>query len=402
MKKFFTTIFYVISLLFLFNPNVIYAQELDIYSKNVILYNSDDNIILFEKDADVKISIASLTKIMTCIVAIENINYLNDTVSLDYNVFKGLAEANAAVAGFKIGDKVTYRDLLMGALLPSGADATRALALNISGSEENFVNLMNEKAKSLNLSNTNFENTTGLESTNHYSTVRDVSIILEYALKNEIFKEMYTTREYTTSNGLKFSSTLKKISSNYTIDVSNILGSKTGYTDEAGLCMSSIANYNGVNYLLVTAGADYRGNTPRQLLDAINIYKYFDSNYSYKNIINTNDSITDIDVKYSSIKNYKITSPETRTKFLNNSFDINNISYEYNGIDEISYKNKIGEKLGYVSIIYDNNVIDTIDIFLNDTIKFSLFAFLLQTKLIYPLIILFIILIFIILKRKTK
>ena len=381
MKRF--LLFFTFFISFLYGANICYAEELDIYSKSAILYNMDDDIILYEKNSEERTSIASLTKIMTCIVAIENIDNLDQKIILKSDVFTGLAEAGASVAGFRVGENVTFRDLLMGALLPSGADATRALALNISGSESEFVNLMNNKAIELGLKDTHFENTTGLESSNHYSTVKDISIILKYALKNQTFKDMYTTREYTTTSNLTFYSTLKKISNNYSFDVSNILGSKTGYTDEAGLCMSSIANYNGVNYLLVTAGADYRGNVPRQLLDAMTIYNFYSTNYGYKNIINTGDYIKTINEEYSTKEKYDITSPITISKFLNNSFNEDKIKYEYSGLDKISYKNKIGDKLGSVNIIYDDNIIDTFDVFLTETINFSLLTFLLQTKLIY-------------------
>lgn len=381
MKRF--LLFFTLVISFLYGANICYAEELDIYSKSAILYNMDDDIILYEKNSEERTSIASLTKIMTCIIAIENIDNLDQKIILKSDVFAGLAEAGASVAGFRVGENVTFRDLLMGALLPSGADATRALALNISGSESEFVNLMNNKAIELGLKDTHFENTTGLESSNHYSTVKDISIILKYALKNQTFKDMYTTREYTTTSNLTFYSTLKKISNNYSFDVSNILGSKTGYTDEAGLCMSSIANYNGVNYLLVTAGADYRGNVPRQLLDAMTIYNFYSTNYGYKNIINTGDYIKTINEEYSTKEKYDITSPITISKFLNNSFNEDKIKYEYSGLDKISYKNKIGDKLGSVNIIYDDNIIDTFDVFLTETINFSLLTFLLQTKLIY-------------------
>lgn len=384
MKRFLS--FFTFFILFLYGENICYAEELPIYSNSAILYNMDDDIILYEKNSEERTSIASLTKIMTCIVAIENIDNLDEKVILKSDVFTGLAEADASVAGFKIGENVTFRDLLMGALLPSGADATRALALNISGSESKFVNLMNNKAIELGLKNTHFENTTGLESSDHYSTVKDISIILKYALKNQIFKDMYTTREYTTTNNLTFYSTLKKISNNYSFDVSNIIGSKTGYTDEAGLCMSSIANYNDVNYLLVTAGADFRGNVPRQLLDALTIYNFYSTNYSYKSIINVGEHIETIDEEYSTKEKYDIISPITINKFLNNSFDIGKIKYEYNGLNKISYKNRIGDKLGIVNIIYDGITIDTFDVFLTETVNFNLFLFLLQTKIIYLII----------------
>lgn len=402
MKKIMTFILIILAQLIIFKTEKVYAENIEINSKYAILYNYDDDIILYEKNSNEKTPIASLTKIMTSLVAIENINDINEKVTLGYDVFKGLEEANASVAGFRYNDKVTYYDLLMGALLPSGADATRALAINISGSEEKFVELMNKKAQELNLKNTHFEDTTGLSYINHYSTAQDIATLLKYALKNETFKKIYETREYTTTNGLTFYSTLKKISKNYTIDVSNILGSKTGFTDEAGYCMSSIANYNNVNYLLITIGADKDSTSPLQLFDAKTIYEYYSSNYSYKNIIKENDHIANIKVKYSNINNYEIKSNKTITKFLSNEYKPENIKYEYVGINELSYKNKKNEKLGIVNIKYYDEILDTIEINLSKEIKFDLKNFLFETKLIYlsiPILIIFLIIIF---KPKKK
>ena len=405
MKSLFIFFISVISILFLCNTEPIYAlnnENLDIYSEYAILYNLDEDIVLYEKNSEVRTSIASLTKIMTVIVAIENIENLDNKVTLTYPVFRGLAEANASVAGFKIGETVSYRDLLMGALLPSGADATRALALNIAGSEDRFVELMNKKASVLGLENTNFSNTTGLESYNHYSTVKDISVILKYALKNKIFKQMYMTREYTTTNGRTFYSTLKKISNSYAIDVSNILGTKTGFTNEAGLCMSSIANYNGINYLLVTAGADYRGNTPRQLLDATNIYNYYSNNYGYKYIINKNDYITDIKIKYSKDSNYKILAPNSIKIYEKNDFDLNKVYYKFTGLNELSYKNETNETIGVVDIFYENQIIDTMEIYLTRKIEFDVISFLIQTNLIYIISFAILIILFLLIRRKRK
>lgn len=397
MKKFKTYLFIIFTLTIVFYTNKIYAQDLELNSKYAIVYNLDDDILLYEKNSNEKTPIASLTKIMTTIVSIENIKDVNEKVTLGPNVFAGLTEANASVAGFKYNETVTYYDLLMGAMLPSGADATRGLSINIAGSEKQFVELMNKKAQELNLKNTHFEDTTGLTSINHYSTAQDIATLLKYALKNETFKKIYTTREYTTSNGLTFYSTLKKISKNYTIDVSNIKGSKTGFTDEAGYCMSSIANYNNVNYLAITIGADKDSTSPLQLFDTKNLYEYFSTHYSYKNIINENQDIKTIKVKYSKDKEYKIKSDKTITKFLNNDYDTSKITYEYQGKEEISNKNKPGENIGKVIIKYNNETLDTLSIDLKQEIKFDTLEYLKQTKLIYPVIIgIIIILLFII------
>ena len=225
------------------------ALEFDIKSTNAILYNYNLDEVIYEKNSNEKVKIASLTKIMTTTVAIENIDNLNEEVTITYEMLKGLIEENASVVGYRIGDRITYKDLLYGSLLPSGADATRALAISIAGSEEEYVKLMNKKAKELNMNNTIFTNSSGLDTNNQYSTVSDVLILLKYALQNETFKEIYTTFKYKDLN-----STLNKLLNNYNIQNKYIKGAKTGYTDLAGYCLSSYSNDNNIEYLLITTG----------------------------------------------------------------------------------------------------------------------------------------------------
>ncbi len=152
--------FLLIFILFASKAN---ALELNISSKNAILYNMDSGEVIYEKDADEKASIASLTKIMTALITLENIDDLDRQVMLTSDDFKGLAEANAVTAGFTKGEIVTYRDLLYGLLLPSGADAAKVLARNVLGSEEKFIEKMNEKAKEMNLKTTHFSTVIGLD-----------------------------------------------------------------------------------------------------------------------------------------------------------------------------------------------------------------------------------------------
>ena len=208
MKK---VVLFVTLLLISFN-----VGALELNSKNAVLYNLNENKIIYEENKDEITSIASLTKIMTTLVAIENITNWNEKVTLNYKVFEGLAEANAAVIGLRIGQTVTYNDLIYGMFLASGADATRAIAMSISGSEEKFVELMNKKATELGMKNTSFKNTTGLEANGQYSTVNDVAILLSKALENKKFEEVFTANSYTFSdNSMTVYSTLRKTASYY-------------------------------------------------------------------------------------------------------------------------------------------------------------------------------------------
>ena len=202
MKKLFVFVLFCISL--------ISVKAIDINSKSGIMYNLNDDTIIYEKDSNSKLQIASLTKIMTSIIAIENAN-LDDIVTIKYQAFNGLD--GYALAGFKVGDKVTIRDLLYGLMLPSGAECGNMLAITISDSYDDFVKLMNNKVDELKLENTHFDNVIGMDSDNNYSTAYDLSIILKYALNNDIFKEIYTSSSYTTTNGLKLSRTINRLAS---------------------------------------------------------------------------------------------------------------------------------------------------------------------------------------------
>lgn len=233
----------------------------NLYSSNAILIRLKDDAVLMEKNSGEKIYPASLTKIMTAIVAIENLSDLNVEVNLADSMFEGLYEADASMAGFLPGEEVRAIDLLYGVMLPSGAECCIALADHIAGSEQDFVKLMNRKAEKLGMKNTHFENTTGLHVENHYTTVKDMVILLRYALQNDTFREIFTAFRYFVPptnkhpDGVTLYSTMFEGLGDQSIIGGEILGGKTGYTGEAGLCLASLARVGEQEYILITAGA---------------------------------------------------------------------------------------------------------------------------------------------------
>ncbi|AET69335.1 D-alanyl-D-alanine carboxypeptidase [Desulfosporosinus orientis DSM 765] len=230
-------------------------------SPNAILIRLIDHTILMQKNSEEKIYPASLTKMMTAIVAIENLPDLKEEIKLTNSTFQGLYEADASMAGFRPGEQVMAIDLLYGVMLPSGAECCIALSDQIAGSEQNFVKIMNQKAADLGMDNTHFENATGLQNKNHYTTVKDLAILLSYALQNDTFREIFTSSRYFTQptnkhpGGITFYSTMFEDLNNQNIIDGEILGGKTGYTDEAGLCLASLAKVGKQEYILISAGA---------------------------------------------------------------------------------------------------------------------------------------------------
>lgn len=359
------------------------VKAIDINSKSAIMYNMNDDSIIYEKNIYDKSSIASLTKIMTAIITIENAN-LDDTVVISSKAFNGLD--GYALAGFKVGDKVTIRDLLYGLILPSGAECGNMLSLSVTDSPDDFINLMNDKVSELKLNNTRFDNVIGRDSTNNYSTAYDLSIILKYALKNDTFREIFTSMNYTTSNGLKLSRTIDKYANG--IDVSIIKGDKTGHTNNAGYCLSSISSIDGVDYLIITLNAE---TTSEFINDHINLYNYYSTNYSYRNILNKKQYLLSIPIKNGKKEKIDIYSNKEIKKYLLNEINLDDIKYEYDGIDIITKKVKLNDKLGTISIKYNGELLDTYDIYLNEKIEYKMELYLKILIIIIPILLILII-----------
>lgn len=262
-----------------FFPIGVYALDMpEINSEAAIVYDMDADTVILDKNSDEVRSIASLTKIMTVLTAIENIDDFNASVTITSEMLAGIYW-NASVAGLKSDDTVTYMDLLYAAILPSGADATQVLAYAVSGSVDTFVAKMNELASRIGVTNTHYVNTTGLDQDGAYSTAYDQLLILSYALENPIFRTIYTTKNYTLTNGLQVEASVNKYNRALNLDTSKIIGSKTGNTTNAGLCMSALFYHEDHEMLLITLGAEVIEDVPYNLIDTLTLIDTVNSNY---------------------------------------------------------------------------------------------------------------------------
>lgn len=259
------------------------TDELVIDSEYGILIDLETNTVVASKNGDSKIYPASMTKIMTLIVAYEHLDDLDATYTFPADIFDPLYQAGASVAGFKPGETVPYRDLLYGTILPSGADATVGLALAIAGSETAFATMMNETAERLGLENTHFVTVSGLHDDNHYSTCHEIALILEYAISIPELRQILSTYKYTTSataehpDGIELCSTLYSRMEGTEADGMYVQGGKTGYTQEARHCLATFAApcteenapYTRPRFILVTA---YGWSEYKPVFDAIDTY----------------------------------------------------------------------------------------------------------------------------------
>lgn len=233
-------------------------------ANNSVLIDADTGEILGRHGSMRKIYPASMTKVMTLLVAVENLDsaQLNDTYTMTYELLAPLVQENASRAGFEVDEEVTVKDMLYGLILPSGADAAVGLCNYIAGSEENFVKLMNQKAEELGLTETHFMNSSGLHDKEHYTTCIEMSMIMKAAMDDPLCREILSTYTYTTSpteqhpDGIVLYSNMFSRMYGTEVEGVTITAGKTGYTDEAGQCLVSYAEKGEHRYILVIAG-DY-------------------------------------------------------------------------------------------------------------------------------------------------
>lgn len=282
----------IISILLLFNVNILANEEIkhdfyiynttieyDAHSNNVLVFNRETKKIKYQKNSEVKVYPASLTKIMTAIVAIENIKNFEDIVAIDKETYYQMLEKNSSMAGFAINELVSFNDLLYGTILSSGGEAANSLAVNVAGSVDAFVKLMNDKAQELDMTNTKFTNVEGLDDLNQYSSAKDMVKLLDYALDNRHFKEVFTSLNYQTSKtnyhpqGLTLTSTVFS----HLVDFKNtdftIIGGKSGTTFSAGYNWATLGIKNNIEYISVVMGSFDDKSQTKHIEDTLNIFQ---------------------------------------------------------------------------------------------------------------------------------
>ncbi len=250
-----------------------------VLSSNAILIDLQSHTIIAQKGSGDRIYPASMTKIMTLLVAVENMTSLEQTATVTKQTTDYCYSEGASIAGFAAEETVTVEDLLYGTILPSGADATMTLAECIAGSEQEFVRLMNKKAAELGLVGTNFVNTSGLHHPQHYSTVHDIALILKAAVDNDTCFKILSASHYITSEtpqhptGIPLYSIVHTRTSSIKLRDMTIVGGKTGFTPEAGQCLSTYAiTDDNREFILVTANASDK-SIP--ISDAEYVYKTY-------------------------------------------------------------------------------------------------------------------------------
>lgn len=400
-KKIFTIF---LSLIFVFFNTICYALDGEsLYAQAAILIDTNTGKVLFEKNMDQKMYPASITKIMTAILAIEHCN-LDDVVTVNYNAISSIP-SGYATAQLMTDEQITVKQLLEVLLLHSANDAANVLGMHVGGSIDSFVAMMNSKAKELDCESTNFTNTYGLHDENHYTTARDLAIIARYCMKNDSFRHFvsqtscqipptnkHEAREFRNTNNLI------DTSSKYYYPYAT--GIKTGYTKEAGNCLIASSKKDGFETISVVLNTGTVNGA--RCTDTIALFDYAYSNFGFKKIAKKGDVLNNISV-FNGTK-------ETQNLDVILSEDINVLTMLNEKIDikpTIELKENISAPLAAGSVVgtvtYDVlNSKYTADLVAAHDVQKSDFLFILLCISLASLIIIIIIFIVIVKYKKSK
>ena len=324
---------------------------------------------MYQKNANERLAPASMTKIMSLILIMENIENGN----LKWNDIVVVSKNASSMGGSQIfletNEMMTVEDLVKGICIASGNDATVALAEKIAGTEKAFVKLMNDKAKSLGLKNTNFVNATGLDAEGHYSSAHDMSVMARELVRHEKILEFSSIYEdYLRKN------TAKKfwlVNTNRLVKFySYIDGLKTGYTGNAGYCLTATGMKNDMRLISVVMGEE---NTDNRTTDTLAMLDYGFNMYSIDKVVNKDKSLGNVRVNLGDIENVDIMLEEDITILNNNQKGKKNITYEIN-TNNINAPVKKGDVVGKIDVYEEGRYLYSRDItVMNDIEKANIF-----------------------------
>jgi len=346
--------------------NHVKADELKLAesAKSAIIIEASTGKILFEKNADEKLVPASMTKMMSMLLIIENI----ENGVLKWNQKITVSENASGMGGSQIlletGEKMTVKDLFKGVAIASGNDAVVALGEAIAGSEAGFVDMMNKRAKELNLKNTNFKTPHGLDAANHYSSARDMSIIAKELVKHEKVLEFTSVYEdYLREN------TDKKI---WLVNTNKLVrfydgvdGLKTGYTEDAGYCLTATAKKNGMRVIAVVMGepdSKLRNKEVSEMLD------YAFAQYEIHNLLGDKKVVGKYEIDKAKKKYVDIIPNGEVTILKKKGEKLNNVKYDVI-LDKLKAPIKSGDSVGTLEIKENNKLLRSVDLTVKESIK---------------------------------
>ncbi len=367
MKRIVCLIVAAAAVLSLFPVVAIAAEPPSVDAKAAIVMEETTRTVLFEQNADEKLYPASLTKIMTAILAIENCDP-EETVTVTSAAINPLVNEGFH-AYLLAGEKIPFISLLEYLLIPSGNDAANALAIASSGNIADFVELMNSKAAAIGCTNTHFTNAHGLHDEDHYSTARDLLKISEYAMQLPLFAETVKKTSMTLPATNKHSQETLLNTTNALLGKNGAeyiykgtTGIKTGSTTPAGLCLSASYEKDGLVYYAVILGAKTTEDGKKgSFLAAKTLFNYASQNFSMQTLLKQTTPIAEVPVTVSPDGESVILLPkESITALLPNDFKSEDVKLSYDVPDSVEAPVSKGEEIGKVRVSYNGHDYGTI------------------------------------------
>lgn len=353
-----------------------YSSRIDLNCDIDYMISLDDNSVVVSKNADKKAAPASITKITTALVVLQNRSNLDEIVTVSQSAVDILKNTGSSLSGLKVGEQMSLLNMLYCLLVPSGNDAAVVLAEHVAGSQEKFVEMMNECVKALGCKNTHYENSHGLDSENHYTTAQDIAIIAKAALEYNSFKTIVSTPRYTmpqtneNKERLFINTNLMLNKAYVTYYRDFIKGIKTGHTEDAGYCVVTYASKNGYNYLAVALNGDYRDSDADKIeenqafMDSIRMYEWAFGNLSYELVASSSQIVAEVGVNYSWKTDHMRLVPQEDIRALVPT-GTNEGSVLIEPIDKPDRVNapiKKGDRVCKAKVIYADNEIATINL----------------------------------------
>lgn len=359
-----------------------YQPDEEIYAKNYMLVSLDDPSypVICAKNADDKVYPASLTKIVTAMVVLDNVDNLDAETTVSQAAFNSLLGTGAQTANLKVGDRISVRQLLYLTMVQSACDACQVLAEYVAGGFDEFVAMMNDWAAAAGCTNTHFTNASGLHDENHYTTVNDLRLITLRAIQNSTFNEISQTTTYTYA-GQTFYHTNQMLHKSYlSYYYEYAKGIKTGSTEEAGYCVITMASKDGYNYLAIVCNSpriDYNhdGYVEKcSFIDAATLFKWAFSSLSYKTVIKQGDFVCDVPVKNGKgADTVQLVAKENKSAIVLASLDPSMVMIRptEDTVSEAVAPVQQGDVLGSAEIIYGDQVVATVDLVAAQTVEVS-------------------------------
>lgn len=358
-----------------------YKVSEKVYADAYMLINLDDDSypVIASKNAEKKKFPASLTKIVTAIVAINNIKDLQAKTTVSRYAIESLYGTYAQVAGLHIGDEVTMEELLYLTMVHSACDACQVLAEAVAGSVDAFVDMMNEYVKSLGCTDTHFTNDTGLHDDNHYTTARDMAIITLDAMKSDVFNTVSSTQLYEFNNQTFVHTNLMLDRFHVSYYYEYASGIKTGSTTEAGYCVITKASKDGYNYLAVVMDSPIKNldgyDTKCSFIDAATLFDWAFDGLKYSTVIRQNEVVAEIPVNNGKDSDtVQLISSKDVTTIVPKSLDASAVIVEpVNPPKSLDAPVTQGDFICNANIIYANQVIAETKLVAAKTVELSTF-----------------------------